>query len=163
MVLGRLKNQDQLDPIIEAWTRERDHHEAMHILQKAGVAAGAVLTNKEVLLDPHLKARGFFDVVEYSEGLKDLGKRVLPGRPWLGSGARMGERRPAPALGQDTEMVLRDLLGLSELGIQEAEAEGITAREPRKKDAPRNLTVDELMAQGTMVDYDPDYLKRLGI
>ena len=39
----------------------------MHALQAAGVIAAAVLNPKEVLLDPHLSERGFFDRVETRE------------------------------------------------------------------------------------------------
>jgi hypothetical protein len=50
--------------------------------------------------DTHLCERGFWDVHEGG---------VLPGLPWRASfGRRTG---PAPAVGADTEQVLREMLG----------------------------------------------------
>src|SRR5262249_25026528 len=59
----RHRHQEELDPIIAGWTRAHDHYELMHSLQQAGVPAAAVLSNKELLLDPHLRARGFYELV----------------------------------------------------------------------------------------------------
>lgn len=62
--LSRWHNQDELDKLIEEWTIQHDHYEVMNILQKAGVAAGAVLTSAELLTDPHLGERGTFQMVD---------------------------------------------------------------------------------------------------
>ncbi|MEE9198592.1 MAG: CoA transferase, partial [Dehalococcoidia bacterium] len=56
--LGRLRRQDELDEGIGHWTRQRDKHKVMHLLQEGGVPAGAVLSQAEVYGDPHLKDRG---------------------------------------------------------------------------------------------------------
>ena len=42
-----------------SWTQEREHYQAMHLLQAHGVPAGAVLKGGETLVDPHLTAQGF--------------------------------------------------------------------------------------------------------
>lgn len=161
--LSRRKNKDELDSMIQAWTSQRGHDEVTHILQRVGVAAGAVHTNKEVLLDPQLKARGFFDSVRYSGELEDVGTRILPGRPWLMSGVEAGTRRHAPAIGQDNDRVLHDILGISDGDIEQMGREGVTAKEPINKEPPRNLTVNELKRQGTIIGHDPDYLEKLGL
>ncbi|MDD4860326.1 MAG: CoA transferase, partial [Dehalococcoidales bacterium] len=62
--LGRKKYQDELDGKIENWTKAHDHYEVMTILQSAGIAAGPVLSPPELLSEPHLNARGFFQKVE---------------------------------------------------------------------------------------------------
>ena len=50
-------------------------------LQTVGVAAGAVLDSKDLLFNPHLLARGFFEVVSHhpSTGIPPL---PYVGRPW---------------------------------------------------------------------------------
>lgn len=58
---------DELDEIITAWTMERDHYQVMHLVQAHGVPAGAVLNGSETIMDPHLAARGFWDLVDHSE------------------------------------------------------------------------------------------------
>ena len=66
-VLARRHHQAELDQILTAWTQEREHYQAMHLLQAHGVPAGAVLKGGETLVDPHLTARGFWDVVNHPE------------------------------------------------------------------------------------------------
>ena len=39
----------------------------MNILQQADIPAGPVLDAKELMADPHLEARGFFDTVTHPE------------------------------------------------------------------------------------------------
>src|SRR3989442_2314685 len=73
-VLGRFRYHDELDELIASWTREQDQTEAMHLLQKAGVMAAAVLNPKQALLDPHLRERGFYETFEQP----DSGLRPLP-------------------------------------------------------------------------------------
>ena len=72
-MLARFENHDELDELITSWTREQDQMEAMHLLQKAGVIAAAVLNPKQVLLDPHLRERGAFDMIDQP----DVGKRPV--------------------------------------------------------------------------------------
>jgi len=63
--LGRWQHQDELDKLIEAWTAEREHYQVMHLLQAAGVRAAPVLTAPELLSDPHLGERGFFETCDH--------------------------------------------------------------------------------------------------
>jgi crotonobetainyl-CoA:carnitine CoA-transferase CaiB-like acyl-CoA transferase len=113
---SRMQNQDALDALIEEWTKTQDHVEAMHTLQKAGVLAAAVLNPKESLLDPHLKARGFFDRVD----TENAGVRPVPHQ--LGakfSAFEMDSARRAPKLGEHNAEVLSGLLGMGEAEIAE--------------------------------------------
>src|SRR5262249_4327698 len=52
----RVQFIDELDPMIEAWTRARDKHEVLEILAGQGIPCGAVLDSREVLADKHLRA-----------------------------------------------------------------------------------------------------------
>ncbi|GIT43233.1 MAG: hypothetical protein Ct9H300mP11_11690 [Chloroflexota bacterium] len=65
---SRRKNHDDLDSIISNWTETQDHYQVMHVLQKQGIAAAPVLKGGEVINDPHLESRGFWDVVDHPEG-----------------------------------------------------------------------------------------------
>jgi crotonobetainyl-CoA:carnitine CoA-transferase CaiB-like acyl-CoA transferase len=56
----RLAHHDPLDRLIEEWTMRHTHQEAMAILQRHGIAAGAVLDVSELAGDPHLRERGYF-------------------------------------------------------------------------------------------------------
>jgi crotonobetainyl-CoA:carnitine CoA-transferase CaiB-like acyl-CoA transferase len=124
--LGRWQNQDELDKRIEEWTSEHDHYEVMRILQEAGVAAGALLNPAELLEDPHLKARGFFEVVDRDV----VGKYPYPRSPIRLSKTKVSTRIPAPCLGEHNEYVLGQLLGMSKEEMTKLAEEKIIGTEP---------------------------------
>ena len=105
-----------IDAVLADWALERTPVAAAAILTAAGIPAASVATMRDVADSPHLAARGFWHSTE--DGL-------LPGLPWQVSfGQKSG---PAPALGADTECVLRDVLDLSAAkiaGLRESGALG---------------------------------------
>lgn len=122
----RLTNQDVLDPLIQGWTERLDHREAMEALQAAGVPAGAVLSAAEVLGDPHLNAREFFETVA---------RPFVGTHPYPGVTIRMSRtpghiRMPAPTLGQHNRFVLQDTLGLSDDELSRLEELQIIGTQP---------------------------------
>ncbi len=125
-IIARRSNQAALDQILSAWTRERDHYQAMHILQAHGVPAGAVLKAGETIVDPHLEARGFWDVLNHPEA----GTYKQVSTPWQLSRNPRRSILPAPGLGEHNRYVLGDLLGLSEQEIAALEAQGIVGTRP---------------------------------
>lgn len=117
---GRRAHHRQLDAAIGAWTAGRDKFEAMERLQRAGVPAGAVLNAKDLLENPQLAHRGFF-----VEATGRDGEPVrMPGTPIRIDGWVRDEWHAAPAVGEHTVAVLRDLLGLSEAAIAALAADG---------------------------------------
>jgi benzylsuccinate CoA-transferase BbsF subunit len=119
-VSERLENQDELDRLMTNWTSSQDPMDVMSNLQKAGIPSGAVLTNKELLLNPHLKERAYFQKASGSAA----GSRIYPG-PWFKMSKTPGSiRKPAPNLGQDNEKVLTHLLGLSKEDLADLETKG---------------------------------------
>ncbi|MFC2012198.1 CaiB/BaiF CoA transferase family protein [Chloroflexota bacterium] len=107
--LSRWKNQDELDVLVEEWTRQRDNYEAMQILQKAGIAAGMTLSPKDLVEDPHLKERRFFIETDHPV----MGKLRFAGLPWRLNNKPRENYQYAPLLGEHNEYVLGELLGLS--------------------------------------------------
>jgi crotonobetainyl-CoA:carnitine CoA-transferase CaiB-like acyl-CoA transferase len=106
----RKRNEADLDRIITDWTSLRDRWETTEFLQRAGVAAFPTLNNKDVALDTHMRARGFFVELEHPE----VGRRRHPGVCWTMSATPCSVRRPAPILGENTDAVLSRLLGYSQ-------------------------------------------------
>ena len=108
--LSRWKTRDALDSLIGPATAAWDAHELMHALQKDGVAAGAVLDSKDLLFDPHLGQRNFYEVVTHHES---TGIPPLPyaGRPWKLSKTPAVNSQPAPLMGEHNNLVLSGLLG----------------------------------------------------
>jgi crotonobetainyl-CoA:carnitine CoA-transferase CaiB-like acyl-CoA transferase len=129
---GRWQNQRALDDILSAWTRGRDHYEAMHILQRHGVPAGPVITPAEVIAEPHLEARGFWDTVDHPEA----GPYRQVSTPWKLSKSPRRATSPAPGLGEHNGYVLGELLGLSAQEIATLEAQGIIGTRPPALPSP---------------------------
>ncbi len=126
--LSRWKNQTELDKLIEEWTVLHSPYETMDILQKAGVAAGAVITSAELLTDPHLKARGIYHEVDRSV----IGKHPYPiaSAPQRLSKSPVTIRRPAPLLGEHNDYVLGELLGISKEEIKSLAEKQIIGNAP---------------------------------
>jgi len=118
---ARKHNEDQLDSIVSAWTRNFDQFELERSLQRAGVAAAVVMSAKDVAADGHLEARGFFVRLDHPE----IGKFTHAGIPWRFSATPVSVRRPAPQLGEATEYVFKELLGHTDTEYQALLAEGV--------------------------------------
>ena len=124
---GRWQNQDELDRLIESWTLQQNHYQVMNVLQKAGVAAGAIPTGPELLADPHLKERGFFQTVDRAE----VGPHPYPrATPMIFSGSPEEKRQPSPLLGEHNRYVLHELLGVSEQEIKSLAEDNVIGNEP---------------------------------
>ena len=105
----RKKNEAALESLITTWTETLTAEEVTTKLQAVGVAAFPAVTNKELAEDPHLQDRGFFVELPHPE----VGIRRHAGVPWVFSDTPCHVRRPAPCAGQDTDDVLRRVLGYS--------------------------------------------------
>jgi benzylsuccinate CoA-transferase BbsF subunit len=117
----RKANETELEHIVTEWTTTKNKWDVTRTLQAAGVAAYPTMSNKDLLEDPQLNARGFFVRLPHPE----VGVRTHAGMPWLWAHAPHGVRAPAPLLGQDTELVLRDLLGYSVTEIGQLQSEQV--------------------------------------
>jgi benzylsuccinate CoA-transferase BbsF subunit len=107
---GRLKNVDELDQRIEAWTLKHEPDVVMHTLQAAGVAASTVQRAYDMTNDPQLQWRGAIEEMEHPVS----GKRLYPSTPFNMSDMEFRENTPAPVLGQHTEEICRDLLNMTD-------------------------------------------------
>lgn len=116
---SRRNHHDELDQLIEAWTVSRDHYEAMNLLQRAGIPAGAVLEPSEISTDPHLQERGYF--LEPEEG----SRARFTGTPIRLSEGGATVRWPGPPVGHHNEHVLCDLLGRSKGNIPTVRPEDV--------------------------------------
>ena len=127
---SRWQNQVKLDEIIAEWTGERDHYRIMTILQKAGLAAGAVLDMKELYNDPHLKEREFFKAQTHPEA----GTLAYKGRPIRLTKTPLRADMPAPCLGEHNSYIYGTLLGMPQKEINELEEEGIIGTIPASRE-----------------------------
>ena len=99
-------------PAIEAWARHKTKVEAARALCEAGIAAGPCHSAADVVTDEHLRNRAMVLEVERPLGGEPL---LVVGNPVRLSGCPT-ERWPRrwPRLGEHSEPVLCELLGLSD-------------------------------------------------
>ena len=116
---GRYAAHDELDARISEWTRQRGHYDAMHTLQAAGIAAGAVIDQADAYADPHLRERGMFQRATQ----EDVGTHLYPGAPFKLSRPPLSIRRGPVRLGEDNEYVYKGLLSVSDAEYAELERE----------------------------------------
>jgi crotonobetainyl-CoA:carnitine CoA-transferase CaiB-like acyl-CoA transferase len=125
-VAARFDRHDELDKTIAAWTCGHDKFDLTQRLQRAGVTAFASMTNKDIVEDAHLAARGF--MVEWDQPA--VGVRKYPGFPIHFSALPPVTMRPCPVLGQDNHYVLADVLDTPAAVIAELERNGVVADAP---------------------------------
>ncbi|MFN8037387.1 MAG: CoA transferase [Acidimicrobiia bacterium] len=110
-----------------AWCRERAAGDAAASLRTEGVAAAAMVPAYLALDDPQLVARGFFEPLEHPV----VGRQDYPGFPMrLSGGPQRYWTSAAPTLGQHTDAVLREHLGLDDEELARLAADGVTGTEP---------------------------------
>ncbi len=113
---GRLAHQDEIDRNLAQWTSSRSPQEVMDLLQSHGIPAGAVQRSSDLLQDPQLAHRGFFRNLDHPE----MGNIPYTGHQFRIAGYPSGPRFPAPVMGQHNELVLQEVLGMSDDEVAEA-------------------------------------------
>jgi CoA:oxalate CoA-transferase len=110
----RAKHIDEVDDLVNQWTRTRTKAEVFATAQDHGVICAPVKDLQDVLDDPHLAERGTLRFGEH-EGFGQIAQMQTPLRfkdiepPAL---------TPPPVLGGATDKVLLELGGLTEVQIQ---------------------------------------------
>jgi formyl-CoA transferase len=119
---GRVARVAELDAAIGVWTATRPVSEVLEVLGQAKVPAGKVYTAKDIVEDPHYRAR---DMI-LSQATRDGYKLEVPGVVPKLLGTPGTVRCSAPGLGDDTNEVLRDI-GLTEQDIDALRGKGVIA------------------------------------
>ena len=156
--MARYGNQEALDAVVAEWTSQRTSYEVMETLQAKGVPSGPVLNAGELLRDPHLRSRGFFETVEHPPET-GLGQQEYLGRGWRFSGMEVGAKGPAPMLGEANEYVLRDLLGLTGDEVRDLEEGGVIGTALQGGQPPSIVPLPRQVELGGIAGYDPDFRK----
>jgi formyl-CoA transferase len=119
---GRVQRVEEIDAAIGQWTAERSVDEAVAALAQAQVPAGKIYTIADIAADAHYAARGMLEAITLDDG----SRLAVPGFVPKLSLTPGGHRRNAPALGQDSDEVLREL-GVTDAQIQAMRERGILA------------------------------------
>ncbi|WP_368411866.1 CaiB/BaiF CoA transferase family protein [Haladaptatus halobius] len=117
----RSKHADEVDRIVENWTRRYERDEIEEILLEAGVPCGPVKEISEVVEDPHLKDRKMINDIEHPS----YGNISVPGLPIRLEDSDIPDIEPSPEKGRDNREVYRNRLGLSAEEVDELETHDV--------------------------------------
>ncbi len=106
---ARGAHMEELDDLVASWTSTLDADVLLDRLHDGGVPAGRIFRAKDMLADPHFAARQAIVNVAHRE-FGDLPMQNVVPRLSATPG---GVRRPGPDLGEHTDEVLTELLGLT--------------------------------------------------
>ena len=116
---ARLPKLDKMFEEIERWTMTKTKFEVLEILNPLNVPNGPILSMKELAEDESLRATG--TVVEVDHPAR--GKYLSVGNPIKLSESPSDVER-SPLLGEHTDEILKDVVGLSDEEIKNAREEG---------------------------------------
>ena len=123
-IRARSINRDALFETIASWTRTQTKHEAARIFAEAGVCASAVYETNELFEDPHLLDRDFIKRIDH----RDYGDVRILGWPAKLSKSSVAPVA-APLLGEHTDEVLSQDLGLSSVELSDLHARHVLGNE----------------------------------
>jgi benzylsuccinate CoA-transferase BbsF subunit len=118
---NRKKNEDELNRIISDWTASQAPEDVMHRLQGAGVPAGVVENTADTLQDPQLRQRNIYWPMQHAE----MGEFTHLGQSFQLSKTPSKAYSPSPLLGEHTELVCTEMLGISDEEFVELMQEGV--------------------------------------
>lgn len=118
---GRLRQVDEIERQLAAWTSEQDAATLAAKLQAAGLDAAPVADMQDLLADPQLAHRRHFSELTHPV----VGTYVVESMGLRLSAAPMQFTRPAPCLGADSRETYCGLLGMAESEYEELAAAGV--------------------------------------
>jgi crotonobetainyl-CoA:carnitine CoA-transferase CaiB-like acyl-CoA transferase len=117
----RVRNREELVPLVRSLIRQRTRDEWMERLDKAGVPSGAIRTVGEVCESDLLKGRGMIARMEHaSAGVVKAVKNAVHL-----SATPLDAYAAPPQLGQHTREVLTELLGYSAVEAEKLARDGV--------------------------------------
>ncbi|HVO54614.1 MAG TPA: CoA transferase [Solirubrobacterales bacterium] len=120
---GRFEARDLLAAILRPWFAGRDLAEVREAFAGTGVSWGPYQTFRQLVEeDPRVSTENpMFEAVEHP----GVGEYLMPGTPLGFSGLQRQPVRRAPLLGEHTEEVLAEVLGLSQAEIGRLDESGV--------------------------------------
>ena len=116
---ARLPRLQHVFDEIEKWTMTKTKWEVMSTLNDLDIPCGPILSMKELAEEPSLRATGTVVEVDHPK----RGKYLTVGNPIKLSDSPSDVRR-SPLLGEHTEEVLREVVGMNDAEIQAAKQQG---------------------------------------
>ena len=115
----RVSREPEVDEIIAAWTRGRSKYDAMKVVGESGIPAGAVLDTDELNSDVTFEERGVMQTMVHPVHRPFK----MPAWPVRVDG-KATRLTASPMLGEHTEEVISDWLGLNDAAIATLKTDG---------------------------------------
>jgi benzylsuccinate CoA-transferase BbsF subunit len=117
----RKENEDELEQLVSEWTSKHAAEEVMRNMQRAGIASGVVQDGQDILeKDPHLAERGLLTQLTHPV-LGTFGHQATPFR----LSKTPSKLRAAPCLGEHSEFVCTNFLGMTDEEFVDLAGEGV--------------------------------------
>jgi crotonobetainyl-CoA:carnitine CoA-transferase CaiB-like acyl-CoA transferase len=117
----RVKNRAEITRLLNEVFLRRTTREWVELLDEAGVANGPINTIAEVFREPQVIARGMKIELPHAAA----GRVPLVASPMRFSGTPLKHEIPPPTVGQHTDEILREALGLADAEIAQLRADGV--------------------------------------
>jgi formyl-CoA transferase len=116
----RVERESEVDEVISVWTRTHTKLDAMKLVGEAGIPAGAVLDTDELNKDVTFEQRGIMQTMIHPVHRPFK----MPAWPVRVDG-KATRVKPSPMLGEHTDQVLSDWLGLNAPAVAALKSEGV--------------------------------------
>jgi len=107
---NRKKNEEALNKLVGEWTIKQTPEDVMTRLQKVGAAAGVVQNAADTYKDPQLRQRNIYWPMQHAE----MGEFTHLGESFMLSKTPAQAYSSSPLLGEHTEQVCTEMLGMSD-------------------------------------------------
>jgi crotonobetainyl-CoA:carnitine CoA-transferase CaiB-like acyl-CoA transferase len=118
---SRMRNAAELNAIVTAWIGERAYGDVLRELSEAGVAVAPVYSNRQIMEDPHFRARE--SITRITD--EDFGAVAVPGVVPRLSATPGAARTAGPAPGAHNDEVYRGWLGLGDAEMAALRQQGV--------------------------------------
>jgi crotonobetainyl-CoA:carnitine CoA-transferase CaiB-like acyl-CoA transferase len=122
-LMGRKRNEVELDRLVEEWTINHSPEEVIAIMQNVGVPAGTVQTSRDLTEDKQMQYQASWDELNHST----VGRYISHHSFKFSRTVR--RRFAAPGLGEHNQYVYKEILGMSDDEISDLIAEGVITTE----------------------------------
>ncbi len=119
---SRIQNRELVNGAVDAWARDKTVEEVCSLLRQANVPCAPVLSVPQVIEDPHIREhRNMFPSYDQPKA----GKVTVTNIPLKAPGTQEISLQPAPEMGEHTQQVLQELLGIDPEALSRLAQSGI--------------------------------------
>jgi len=118
----RIANYEAFEPILNEITKQKTTAEWLALLEPQGIMCGPVNNIAQVVNDPQVKERGMVAEVNHPR----VGKLRVTGTPMKFSRTQCQIERACPDVGEHTQQILSNMLGMLPEEIEELRRNGVT-------------------------------------